>query len=94
MSHPQTFFDKVWDQHVIADLGEGTALLQIDRLFLHELSGSAAINKLEASGRRPNSPGQVFALAETVPNMMSEWPPIYLVPAWIDRSTPRSKAGK
>lgn len=64
MSHPQTFFDKVWNQHVIADLGEGTALLQIDRLFLHELSGSAAINKLEASGRRPNSPGQVFAVID------------------------------
>ena len=24
----------------------------------------------------------------TQPNMMSEWPPIYLVPAWIERSTP------
>ena len=30
----------------------------------------------------------VVALADTVPNMMSEWPPIYLVPAWIERSTP------
>ncbi len=36
----------------------------------------------------------VAALADTQPNMMSEWPPIYLVPAWIDRSTPFSKARK
>ena len=40
------------------------------------------------------SAGSVFALADTQPNMMSEWPPIYLVPAWIDRSTPFSKARK
>ncbi len=38
--------------------------------------------------------GSVAALAETQPNMTSEWPPIYLVPAWIERSTPLSKALK
>src|SRR5664280_2970523 len=40
------------------------------------------------------SAGSVLAFADTQPNMMSEWPPIYLVPAWIDRSTPFSKARK
>lgn len=30
MTH-RTFFEKVWHDHVIADLGEDTALLQIDR---------------------------------------------------------------
>ena len=29
-------------------------------------------------------------LAETVPSITSEWPPIYFVPAWIERSTPKS----
>jgi hypothetical protein len=32
--------------------------------------------------------GQALALAEMVPNMMSEWPPIYLVAAWMLISTP------
>lgn len=64
MSTPLTFFDKVWDQHVIADLGDNTALLQIDRLFLHELSGSAAISNLEASGRRPACKNQVFSVID------------------------------
>ncbi len=50
MSGPQTFFEKMWNDHAIADLGDGAALLQIDRLFLHELSGSAAIAKLEKIG--------------------------------------------
>jgi len=34
--------------------------------------------------------GQALALAEMVPNMMSEWPPIYLVAACMLMSTPCS----
>lgn len=64
MSKPQTFFEKVWNDHVIADLGEDTALLQIDRLFLHEMSGSSAFAELEKSGRRLNSRGQVFGVLD------------------------------
>ena len=66
MPAPETFFEKVWRDHVIADLGDGMALLQIDRLFLHELSGSVAMRQLEASGRDPASPEQVFAVIDHV----------------------------
>jgi 3-isopropylmalate/(R)-2-methylmalate dehydratase large subunit len=62
-SQPQTFFEKVWNEHIIADLGEDTYLLQIDRLFLHELSGAVAMEQLEASGREPASPATVAASA-------------------------------
>jgi len=64
MSKPRTFFEKVWDDHVIAALGGDTALLQIDRLFLHELSGSSALAGFEKSGRRPNSKDQVFGVMD------------------------------
>jgi 3-isopropylmalate/(R)-2-methylmalate dehydratase large subunit len=64
MSRPQTFFEKMWNDHAIADLGDGAALLQIDRLFLHDLSGSAAIAKLEQSGRPINSRDQVFGVVD------------------------------
>lgn len=60
----RTFFEKVWDDHVIAALGNDTYLLQVDRLVLHELSGAAPMKKIEASGRRPDSPEQVFALID------------------------------
>ena len=40
MSPARTYFDKVWDDHLITALGQDLALLQIDRLVLHELSGS------------------------------------------------------
>ena len=61
---PRTFFEKVWHDHVIADLGDDTALLQIDRLFLHDLSGSVAMRGLEASGRAPASRELVFTVID------------------------------
>src|SRR5258708_38861499 len=66
MPKAQTFFEKVWNDHVIADLGEGTALLSIDRLFLHEMSGSVAGRPLEESGRPPAHPEQVFPVIDHV----------------------------
>lgn len=59
-----TFLDKVWNEHVIASLGEGTDLLQIDRLVLHELSGSQAVRALAEAGRTPMSRGQVYTMIE------------------------------
>ncbi|MFC1458633.1 3-isopropylmalate dehydratase large subunit [Microvirga arabica] len=62
----RTFFEKVWDEHVIADLGDNTFLLQIDRLFLHEMSGGVAMRQLERSGRKPACPELVFTVIDHV----------------------------
>lgn len=64
MAIARTFFDKVWDDHVIANLGDNTYLLQIDRLFLHDMSGSTAMRNLEESGRKPDSSKQVYAVID------------------------------
>jgi 3-isopropylmalate/(R)-2-methylmalate dehydratase large subunit len=61
---PRTFFDKTWSDHVAASLGEGMDLLQIDRLVLHELSGSQAVRALADAGRRPMRRAQVFTVIE------------------------------
>ena len=60
----KTFFDKVWDDHVIAKLGEDADLLQIDRLVLHELSGSQAVTALAKAGRKPMNREQVYTVIE------------------------------
>jgi 3-isopropylmalate/(R)-2-methylmalate dehydratase large subunit len=70
MAQALTFFEKVWNDHVIADLGESTALLSIDRLFLHEMSGSVAVRQLEQSGRPPAHPEQVFTVIDHVIDTM------------------------
>ena len=54
MTQHLTFFDKVWDDHVIAELGDDADLLQIDRLVLHELSrqpGGDARSRRRAASR-------------------------------------------
>jgi len=64
MQQPQTFFDKVWSDHVIKTMGTDSVLLQIDRLVLHELSGSQAVRALAEANRMPMSRGQVFTVIE------------------------------
>src|SRR6186997_1416660 len=61
---PRTFFDKVWDEHVICKLGDDADLLQVDRLVLHELSGSQVVTALAKAGREPMSRTQVFTVIE------------------------------
>jgi 3-isopropylmalate/(R)-2-methylmalate dehydratase large subunit len=41
MSAPRTLFDKLWDAHVVLARADGTALLWVDRHYLHEGSHHA-----------------------------------------------------
>ena len=61
---PRTFFEKVWNEHVIRQLGDDADLLQIDRLVLHELSGSQAVRALAEAGREPMCRHQVYTVIE------------------------------
>ncbi|UPY39107.1 3-isopropylmalate dehydratase large subunit [Sediminicoccus sp. KRV36] len=58
---PSTMFDKIWDRHVIADLGEGWSLLYLDRILVHDLSGGRAMAELAEAGRHVAEPRKVFA---------------------------------
>lgn len=65
MTHaPRTAFAKMWDEHVIARCGDEADLLQIDRLVLHELSGSQVMRALAERGLQPASRGQVYTFIE------------------------------
>lgn len=64
MQTPRTAFEKMWSDHVIRPIGEDLSLLQVDRLVLHELSGSQAVRALAEAGRTPDSRGQVFTVIE------------------------------
>lgn len=57
----ETLFDKVWAPHVVADLGEGYALLHVDRNMLHDLSGANGLEALEARGLQVHSPELTFS---------------------------------
>ena len=52
-----TMFDRIWDQHVVDDLGNGVQLLHVDRHLMHELSGQRGQLELKARGIRMRNPG-------------------------------------
>ncbi|MEM1163193.1 MAG: 3-isopropylmalate dehydratase large subunit [Pseudomonadota bacterium] len=59
-----TLFDKVWDAHVVAELGDGYQLLHVDRNLLHDLSGAKALSDLERRGLTVHSPELTFAVPD------------------------------
>lgn len=59
-------FDKLWDEHLVADLGAGTGLVLVDRILLHERTGGIALKALAAAGRRVADRAQVFATMDHV----------------------------
>src|SRR3546814_17321401 len=52
----RTLFDKIWDSHVVADLGDDTALLHIDRHIMHDLGGGAGLRRIAELGHTVRNP--------------------------------------
>lgn len=62
----RTLFDKLWDQHAIDSLGDGTWLMLIDRILLHERTGSVALESLRDAGRAIAAPEHVFVTMDHI----------------------------
>jgi 3-isopropylmalate/(R)-2-methylmalate dehydratase large subunit len=67
----RTLFDKVWDAHVVEDLGEGMQLLHVDRHLMHELSGVRGQKEIALRGLKMRNPeltlGTFDHVVSTVP---------------------------
>jgi 3-isopropylmalate/(R)-2-methylmalate dehydratase large subunit len=67
----RTLFDKVWDTHVVDELGDGMQLLFVDRHLMHELSGVRGQQELATRGLRMRNPeltlGTFDHVVSTVP---------------------------
>lgn len=61
-----TLFEKIWAQHLIAETGQGGAIIAIDRIFLHERTGSIALKSLKAAGRKVADPVRVFCTMDHI----------------------------
>ena len=62
----KTLFEKIWDEHVVADLGGGASLLHVDRHYLHELCISRGFPTLHERGLPVRNPGLTFATPDHV----------------------------
>ena len=66
MAMAQTLFDKLWNSHRIKSLENGEDLIAIDRVFLHERTGSVALMSLLDAGRQPRNPNHVFCTMDHI----------------------------
>ena len=68
----KTLFDKIWEQHQIKTLDTGEDLIAIDRVFLHERTGSVALKSMLEAGRKPLRPEHVFCTMDHIVSIQSE----------------------
>ena len=66
MQSPSTMFAKIWDAHVIRDMGEGLCLLHIDRHILQEPACSQAFDGLRRHRRSVACPGLTVGVTDHV----------------------------
>ncbi|MGH8706674.1 MAG: aconitase family protein, partial [Burkholderiales bacterium] len=79
----RTLFDKLWDEHVVEDLGDGVHLLHVDRHLLNELSGHRGQLEMAKRGLAMRNPelsiGTLDHVVSTAPGRRSGPAP------WADR---------
>jgi len=61
-----TLFEKIWRQHRIGEERNGTAVLAVDRIFLHERTGSVALKTLRSRGYPVCDPARVFCTMDHI----------------------------
>ena len=66
----RTLFEKLWKIHEVALFDNGESLIRIDRVFLHERTGSIALKGLEEKGRSVANPKHVFCTMDHIVDTM------------------------
>ncbi|CDM59631.1 3-isopropylmalate/(R)-2-methylmalate dehydratase large subunit [Rhizobium tibeticum] len=64
MSAPRTLYDKIWDDHLVDQQGDGTCLLYIDRHLVHEVTSPQAFEGLRMTGRKVRAPEKTLAVVD------------------------------
>ena len=57
----KTLFDKIWDDHVVATMDDGTCVIYIDRHLVHEVTSPQAFDGLRLAGRPVHRPDATLA---------------------------------
>ena len=61
---PKTLFEKVWEQHVVAEPKGEPTLLYIDLQLLHEVTSPQAFEGLRLAGRKVRRPDRSIATVD------------------------------
>ena len=60
----RTLYDKIWDDHLVSEADDGTALLYIDRHLVHEVTSPQAFEGLRMAGRAVRQPQKTLAVVD------------------------------
>ena len=61
---PQNLYEKLWQNHVVHEETDGTALLYVDRHLIHEVTSPQAFEGLKLSGRKAWRNSSIVATAD------------------------------
>ena len=61
---PKTLYDKIWNDHLVHQQDDGTALLFVDRHLVHEVTSPQAFEGLRNSKRKVRHPKLTLAVAD------------------------------
>jgi len=64
MPGPRTLYAKIWDDHVVERMDDGTCLLIVDRSLVYDGTSQPAFDGLKASGRAIRRPSAFLAMAD------------------------------
>src|SRR5687768_15207950 len=64
MPAPRTLYDKIWDDHLVHEAEDGTALIYIDRHLVHEVTSPQAFEGLRLAGRKVRHPEKTLAVVD------------------------------
>ncbi len=72
---PQTLFEKIWNQHVVAQEPESPAILYIDLHLIHEVTSPQAFTGLRARGLKVRRPDKTVATMDhSIPTFSPDLP--------------------
>jgi len=60
----KSLYDKIWHDHLVADNGDGTSLIYIDRHLVHEVTSPQAFEGLRMAGRKVRAPKRTLAVVD------------------------------
>ncbi|HUF43860.1 MAG TPA: 3-isopropylmalate dehydratase large subunit [Aestuariivirgaceae bacterium] len=61
---PRTLYDRIWDDHLVHEAEDGTALIYIDRHLVHEVTSPQAFEGLRLAGRTVRAPEKTLAVVD------------------------------
>ena len=94
MNAPRTLFDKLWEAHEIAVADDGQSLLAIDRIFLHERTGTLALKALRKTGRTIRHPQRAFCVMDHIVDTKPGRPALTRMPGGVEFITATREAAQ